>query len=335
MVALHVILPLLLLVVAAVATAAEASGAAREKSVVRREGRVSLVLDSAGAASEEEDDTRDILNFNHSVQPGVPRLIHQTFRKKLVAGAYPNPVWEKSAQSWRKYFPEGEGEGHFRYQLWTDDELLSFYKHNCEREAGPLQLHHYRNKISVSDLGRYCLLWKLGGIYADLDYEPRANFYARFAPDKASLVESPYKGETYQNSLMASPVGLDYWLQVLRQARLRADRPGDANELSGPRLLESIPATHNRAVVQPLPCREFQRATHSEMDMSKGCGVLDAHTANEVLGIHWGTLSWRIDGLTGSGRDRSIETQHLFQQLFSTLHPEADSEHQTTTKPVH
>jgi hypothetical protein len=316
---------------------------------MRREGQLTLEVDSAAVAHASKDQDKawetvnvnhvpqrgvpssssETVNVNHVPQGGVPRLIHQTFRKKLVVGFYPNPVWEKATDSWRRFFPEGDGPGQFHYQFWTDADLITFFKENCEREAGPLQLAHYRNRISISDIGRYCVLYKLGGIYADLDYEPRTNFYDLLDPEKVNLIESPYKHETVQNSLMASPAGMEYWLNVLRQARLQAsEKTGDANDMSGPRLLEGMQATHDPALVHPLPCRQFQRATHSEMDVTKGCGVLDIKSAKEVLGIHWGTLSWRIDGLTGSGRDRSTETASLFRQLFSTLHPvvELDSD---------
>lgn len=251
---------------------------------------------------------------------GVPRVIHQTF-KTHIQGKFPNPVWQMAEESWKKYFPEGNGTDQYQYVQWSDDEILSFFTQNCEPEVGPLPA--YSNNISVSDLARYCILWKRGGIYADLDYEPRANFHERLAPDRVSLVQSPYKGETFQNSLMSSPPGMPYWLDVLSQAMLRHHSPaGDANEMTGPRLLETLPATHDPEVIRMLPCREFQRATHTGgMDATKNCGMLNLSNAKEVLGIHWGTWSWVQVESVGKGHDASAETSRLFAQLFGELHP--------------
>jgi hypothetical protein len=256
-----------------------------------------------------------------SAQPlFVPRIIHQTF-KTHITGKFPNPVWEMSERSWKHFFPEGNGTGQYRYMQWSDDEITHFFAANCEPQVGPLP--NYSNRISVSDLARYCILWKLGGIYADLDYEPRAHFYDRFASDRVSLVQSPYGQETYQNSLMASPPRMPYWLDALSQAMMSIHNKGDANDLSGPRLLETLPASHDPQVVRMLPCREFQRATHlGNVDGTKGCGMLTRSNAHEVLGIHWGTWSWIRTNAMGEGLDASPETTKLFGDLLRELHPD-------------
>lgn len=265
---------------------------------------------------------------------GVPRLIHQTFKTRLTtngSGTFPNPVWQMSEESWRKFFPaQGGSDGAeissgpaYQYRMWSDDDIVAFFAEHCEPQVG--QLPQYDNKISLSDIGRYCILWKLGGIYSDLDYEPRAHFYDHFAKDRVSLVQSPYRSETFQNSLMASPPGMSYWLDALRQALRRQHSEGDANDRTGPRLLESLAASHDPSVVHMLPCKDFQRATHNwNVDAKKACGMLDSSNVKTVLGIHWGTWSWIDQSKVGLGKDASGETDSLFKSCFGQLHPDRE-----------
>ena len=52
----------------------------------------------------------------------------------------------------------------------------------------------------------YLILYKYGGIYADMDYMCFKNFYNILPKNKISISESPYKeNEEIQNALMISP----------------------------------------------------------------------------------------------------------------------------------
>merc|ERR1719487_1439113 len=100
--------------------------------------------------------------------------------------------------------------------MFHDDADLAY----CIQDEFPgfltefLQMRLPPFKIETADAGRYCILWKYGGIYADLDYEATRNFYDQLPSGKVSLDESPYEENIklasegmlqVQNALMASP----------------------------------------------------------------------------------------------------------------------------------
>lgn len=250
----------------------------------------------------------------------IPRVIHHVYKYDLTKGRWPNKIWETSFFGWKKYFPEPW----FQHIFWPDANASQFFRKYC-----PAHYKVYKEackggrcsdckgapcrEIVRSDLSRYCILSKLGGTYADLDYEPRINFYGDLQPDMVNLIQSPYKSETFQNSLMASQAGHPYWEKVLDQAArtMKTGKKTDILRISGPELLESVHDTHDPKVVHSLPCNQFQRATHfagGELQAAnqKHCRVLrvDDLQDKDLKGIHWGTVSWR------SG---SLEALQLFQ----------------------
>lgn len=264
----------------------------------------------------------------------IPRVVHHIYKYDLTHGGWPNKIWEFSFRSWQRYFPEPW----FHHIFWPDVNASEFFRRYC-----PDHYLVYKNachnvkcsdckgapcsEIVQSDLSRYCILSKLGGIYADLDYEPRVCFYGDFVPEMVNLVQSPYQSEEYQNSLMASQAGHPYWDKVLAKAAISggtsqgqktaAGQSKDILSVSGPKLLDSVKETHNQTVVHKLPCNEFQRATHfqnGELQAAKRkhCSVLSINDFKDkrLKGIHWGTLSW----LKGSP-----DTLKLFQDFHRPL----------------
>ena len=66
----------------------------------------------------------------------------------------------------------------------------------------------------------------VGGVYADLDYEPLENFWDYIPKDKVGLVESPYLyAEIVQNSFMSSPKEDPFWLNVFDALEQFKDEP--------------------------------------------------------------------------------------------------------------
>lgn len=244
----------------------------------------------------------------------IPKIIHFMFKEtpKQMKGKWPNPVWKTSYDSWKKYFPEPE----FHYKFWTDSSIAKFFARHCSTHEGLFK--SYTNEISRSDLSRYCILKEMGGIYTDLDYEPRTNFYNDLPKGHVSLVESPYARETFQNSLMASPVGQkfqQYWTGVMDLAEKHFK--GDPVKASGPKLLDDFEESHDNSVVYKLPCADYQLKVHPDNDKVKDtCAMLTAENVGKVKGIHWGTWSWFQ---TGSGKNQNADTLSLFSQLHGDM----------------
>jgi len=260
-------------------------------------------------------------NLNASKTPQIPRIIHHVYKYDVSSGPWPNMIWQVSYNAWMEFYPKPW----FEHIFWDDDHAASFFKKNCPEHYSvydracqakncTMCMGEVCTEIVRSDLSRYCILKQMGGIYADLDYEPRTNFYADLDPTKVNLVQSPYQSETFQNSLMASVAHHPYWNKVLAMAAQNHEAYDDVLSISGPRLLESVGDTFNPNIIHPLPCNEFQRSTHSgeaKFAAKKHCRNLAPSMVNDrsLKGIHWGTVVW-MQG--------SIESLTLFKFFHSS-----------------
>lgn len=87
----------------------------------------------------------------------IPKLIHQTYRD------YELPeIYALCAQQMRALHPD------YTYKFWTDDEMYAFM--HTEFPTYWSKFSALPRVIMQVDMFRYFLLYKYGGIYADLDY---------------------------------------------------------------------------------------------------------------------------------------------------------------------
>jgi mannosyltransferase OCH1-like enzyme len=101
-------------------------------------------------------------------------------------------------------------------------------------------------------------LYLYGGIYIDMDMEVLHDFYGALAPDRISLVESPFQEmETVQNSLMASPPKHPFWMDVLREISSTITVMRDSVlDCTGPRMLSRLYDTYTHDI-RLLPASDF------------------------------------------------------------------------------
>lgn len=266
----------------------------------------------------------------------VPKILHFMFKTDLRGGNWTNYIWEKSFNAWQKYFPEGE----YQYMWWTDDMLDTQFKKSC-----PTHYDWYK-KVSFSpDLSRACVLKEHGGIYSDLDYEPRQNFYGDIQPGKINLLESFKEGQDWVNVLMASPPGSAmenverYWDGVLSLSETREQELVQyklkAAYVTGPWLLDNLKNTTTDEelaaslpeLIHTLPCKQFYRQGWKvgKAIPKPGCGGLRSWNLHTVKGIHWSTVSWYRPG---SGKN--IDQRHNRRAILSIEHGEISPEERET-----
>lgn len=107
---------------------------------------------------------------------GIPRRIHQIW----LGGPLPKEYAEWSA-SWQRLHPPEAG---WTYTLWTDEDLPKFPLCESLTDASSAFLAgHLRSLLARctshaqrSDLLRLDILWTLGGLYVDTDFEALADF---------------------------------------------------------------------------------------------------------------------------------------------------------------
>ncbi|CAE7633376.1 CSH1 [Symbiodinium sp. CCMP2592] len=242
----------------------------------------------------------------------LPKIVHFTRPeqpRKLGVGPFPVLIWEVALRSWQRHFPVYGG---YTHRVWRDQNLTE-----CMRQEFPEFLDGFLalpGGIERSDIGRYCALYQQGGIYADLDYEVRTNFYAELPADLVSLVECRSKdpGLEVENALMASPPRHEFWRLAMQQCFHVAGRHrwDDARGGTGPRLLSTmLRDTIVNEMVHVLPCQLFQRGIQGDGAIGS-CGHVADESAQGQRGIHWSTTSHTA--FVGSA---------LRAEVFYTLHP--------------
>lgn len=88
----------------------------------------------------------------------IPKIIHQLWKNEVIPDRY-----AKLVESWRRLHPDWE------YRLWTDADL----RHLVETSFPDFLKTYdgFSQPICRADAGRYLVLKKFGGLYADLDME--------------------------------------------------------------------------------------------------------------------------------------------------------------------
>ena len=179
--------------------------------------------------------------------PVLPKIIHQQWKTTEI----PEGVYSKWSAKFKELFPEPE----YKHMLWTDANGRELIKKDFSffLEA----YDNYEFGIQRADAVRYFVLYRYGGLYADLDYEPLVNFWQHLPTDRVALVESPYLyNEKSQNSLMSSPLRDPFWNETFDLLLERKDKP--VLQATGPMFLDTL----MKRVTEPfnlLPCENFQR----------------------------------------------------------------------------
>ena len=168
----------------------------------------------------------------------IPKIIHQTAPADKSKW---NVVWHECQESWFEKFPSPE----YEYKMWTDEDLDSLIKNDFPWFYDIYI--NYKENIKRFDIARYFILYKYGGIYADMDYMCMKNFYDLLPPGKVSISESPYPhNEFIQNALMTSNKNNDYWLKVIDESKKRTTLP--VRDSTGPILISDIYFTNTNNV---------------------------------------------------------------------------------------
>jgi inositol phosphorylceramide mannosyltransferase catalytic subunit len=96
----------------------------------------------------------NFMMLHPSQKPRIPKIVHQIWIGDKVPEKF-----KRFQQSWLKHHPDWE------YRLWTQDDIESFGFHNVEL------IHASRNAGEMSDIMRYEILYRHGGVYVDFDFE--------------------------------------------------------------------------------------------------------------------------------------------------------------------
>ena len=118
----------------------------------------------------------------HHIAPDDQRLWH--------------PIWDKCFPTWYQYYPEPE----YQHMLWNDDDMID----GVVKDEFPKHYETYKNlrHIMRIDIAKMVILYVYGGLYVDMDYQCRANFFDELDKD-VCLTGSIHFGEVVQNGMLA------------------------------------------------------------------------------------------------------------------------------------
>jgi len=149
----------------------------------------------------------------------------------------------------------------------------------------------YSYEIQRCDVVRYAILYRYGGLYADMDYyccESFNNVFEKYI-HSLYLVQTPNReGEYISNSLMFSKQYHPFWKHLLIELEINKDAPIYYSKhlvvmyTSGPGILNRVFHRHkNRYNLKSFPHKYFQPHTHTENIFSlKNSNVYAIHASN-------------------------------------------------------
>jgi len=119
--------------------------------------------------------------YKEGMEQAIPLDIYQTWHTKELP-----PKMRECVERIKKANPE------FRHHLYDNDDCREFMKNNFDKDV----LDAFDRLIPgayKADLWRYCVLYKNGGVYLDIKFEPINNFKFIDLMDRENFVlERPY-----------------------------------------------------------------------------------------------------------------------------------------------
>lgn len=163
----------------------------------------------------------------------IPKIIHQTAKTEVI----PNN-WKDYQRKVISLHPE------WKYILWTDKDNDKFVKEEFP-EFYKIYFNMPKN-IMRADVIRYLLMYKVGGLYLDLDYEFLRPFDLIDRPLVLPMNRSARSGDvsdSFGNSIFASEPKHVFWEKVINYLFLYPpikDENYDVENVTGPGLLTKV-----------------------------------------------------------------------------------------------
>ncbi|TDQ08441.1 glycosyltransferase family 32 protein [Pedobacter metabolipauper] len=220
-----------------------------------------------------EDCLRSIDQHFNNPAEDMPKIFHQTWKTVHIPEHY-----EKAVHSWKVMHPDWE------FILWTDEMNRVFIKTFFPDFL--LIYDSYPHNIQRVDAVRYFILYQLGGVFVDLDFECLENIEPLIADYKCSFgLEPPAHADQKSmdflicNAFMASYKSNDFFRKILDKLYLfevsRGNYFFDVLASTGPTFLSLTYAeyAHKDEVnlissekLYPLTASEAERLVDNDMD---------------------------------------------------------------------
>ena len=211
----------------------------------------------------------------------IPKLIHQTWKTERIP-----QKWVPFAEKVKTLNPG------WSYKLWSDQDNEEFVRK--EFPDFYRVFSDFPRKIMRADTIRYLILYKLGGVYLDLDYEVLKPFDFEKISIILPLEENINEGSSIKwigNCFLASVPGHKFWHDVLNDLQNNPPVVTDHSQVikaTGPMLLTRIyNANRYNDIYTPERIVYIPQLDKKKKDLE------NVRNNGITLGIHHGWGTWR------------------------------------------
>lgn len=216
----------------------------------------------------------------------IPKIIHQTWKNKEI------PLeWMPYVKKVKQLNPEWD------YKLWTDNRMQDFVE-----EQFPDFVETYLGfpkNVMRADAFRYLLIYKIGGVYLDLDYEVLKPFDFKGHSVVLPFNRQVKNGDKFDgvgNCIFASVPGHPFWLDVIQDLKKGRNRNLNKKEryttleeeTTGPAFLTRVVKQNNHSDIFKPDRLKYHPPTPKnkiQIEKIKNNGI--------SVGIHHCAGSWR------------------------------------------
>jgi len=240
----------------------------------------------------------------------IPRIIHQIYEDP--AGPPVNLL--RIAESWKENHPEWE------YRFWNRQMIHDFIELTCP----DFSKYYYAYPFNVQrwDAIRYLILYYIGGLYADLDYESIRPLDVLLTDSTCCMgLEPTFHNRLYNstilvgNALMASKPKHPYMAAIIEDMKVNFDviyQKADSMQImesTGPLMITRVYEQFKKKkditllsadLVAPLSFKEIYmlRTGHAEPDVLQ--------KVEEAFAIHYFFGSWSVQTAEGKARQKKL-----------------------------
>lgn len=113
----------------------------------------------------------------------------------------------------------------WKYMFWSDQDNFKIVH---DHYSDMLEVYNKVSPVQKSDIARYCILHKYGGLYIDIDIYCNKSLEPLIKPDKVMLAPSSplfiFGKKSYTNYIMYSSKNHPFWLSVLNRVKSRGKK---------------------------------------------------------------------------------------------------------------
>ena len=215
-----------------------------------------------------------------SEYPRIPKIIHQIW----LGSPFPEK-YRKLQESWLKNHPD------WKYILWTDKDIKEF---GLENEAMYERASNYGEK---SDIARYEILYRIGGLYVDTDFECLKPFdiFHHCCDFYAGLCTG--KNVTFINALIGCFPGHPIMRECVKKLQRNEDEKDGFRETlfrTGPVFFTKCflaVAGREGSIDIAFPSNVFYPWPYTHRDQNTAAEI-QSWVKDESFGIHHWAVSW-------------------------------------------